>query len=254
MNDPAATRVMLSVPELGPSLGRLCASPAAEVAAGASPLPLLDDIRFDLVAVLFGLASAARGFAATADRGGAVASLSRSAWLQAWEDAVAQVGRRVTEWANTRLAAAAAESRLPVRKLKEIEVSEEETRGITARLGAGGGGFIRALDALERTAPHAVASGPRGDAGFAEWREQLLAAARQLEAAWLALERAARDEGARWDVEVERARAWRRPRWPLWLITVVLFALATYLGLLLGGYLAVPDMLRAFVNFWWYRA
>ena len=57
----------------------------------------------------------------------------------------------------------------------------------------------------------------------------------------------------RWEGEVERVRAWRRPRWPLWTITLAALALATYLGLLLGGYLRVPDPLRPMVEWWWAR-
>ncbi|NNG15459.1 MAG: hypothetical protein HKM89_03185, partial [Gemmatimonadales bacterium] len=46
---------------------------------------------------------------------------------------------------------------------------------------------------------------------------------------------------------------WRRPRWPLWTITLAALALATYLGLLLGGYLRAPALLQPVVEWWWER-
>lgn len=244
----------LPIPELGPSLGKLCDVPRTpEPGAGASRISL-DDVRLNLVAAIFELAAAGRAFAASGDREDAVASLSRSALLQPWEQAVSHAGRRISDTLNAQLAAAAAESRLPQRKLQRLLLTEENATGIAARLGSGGAGFVIALDALERTIPQASGNGARGDAGFAEWREHLTAAARQLEAAWLALESAAQQEEAEWQIEVERVRVWHRPRWPLWLATALVIIVATYLGLLLGGYLPVPEVLRGFVNAWWYRS
>ena len=46
-------------------------------------------------------------------------------------------------------------------------------------------------------------------------------------------------------------RAWRRPTWPVWTLTGVVFSGATYLGLVLGGYISVPPFLRGFAAFWW---
>lgn len=244
----------LPIPELGPSLGKLCDVPKrAEPGVGARRISL-DDVRLDLVAAIFELAAAARAFGASGDRADAVTSLSRNALLQPWRQAVSHAGRRISDTLNAQLAAAAAESRLPQRKLQRLLLTEENAGGIAARLGSGGAGFVIALDALERTIPRASANGAGGDAGFAEWGEHLTAAARQLEAAWLALESAAQQEEAGWQVEVERVRAWHRPHWPLWLATTLVVIVATYLGLLLGGYLTVPDVLRGFVNAWWYRS
>ena len=48
-------------------------------------------------------------------------------------------------------------------------------------------------------------------------------------------------------------RAWRRPTWPLWLLTAVVAGAATYLGLVLGGYLPVPPPLEGLAAFWWAR-
>jgi hypothetical protein len=240
------------VPELGPSLGRLVDPPLNRNDRGSLDL-VLDDIRLDLVTGIFELAGAARSFAASGDRQGAIASLSRVAWLDRWERAVAAAAERLAEVVNTRLGEAAIESRLPARQLEAFRLKPEDVRAITSRLGSGGAGFVSALDALEQTVPGASASGTRGRAGQDEWQRALAAAARRLESAWLALAAGARVEQDRWKAEIDRARAWRRPTWPLWLVSASVLAAATYLGLVLGGYLPVPALLRPLAELWWSR-
>ena len=247
---PTSTDAWL-FPELGPSLGRLVDPPQLRD-RGSLDL-VLDDIRLDLVTGIFELAGAARSFAASGDRQGAVASLSRVAWLDLWERAVAATAERLAEVVNAKLSEAAIESRLPARQLEAFRLKTEDVRAITSRLGSGGAGFVSALDALEQTVPSASASGIRGWAGQEEWQRALAAAARRLEAAWLALSAGAWAEQDRWKVEIDRARAWRRPTWPLWLLSVAVLAAATYLGLVLGGYLPVPLPLGPLAEFWWSR-
>jgi hypothetical protein len=238
------------VPELGPSLGRLVDPPLIHSDRGSLDL-VLDDIRLDLVTGIFELAGAARSFGASDDRQGAIASLSRVAWLDLWERAVARAAERLAEVVNTKLGEAARESRLPARQLEAFRLKTEDVRAITSRLGSGGAAFVSALDALEQTVPSAAASGTRGRAGQEEWQRALAAAARRLESAWLALAAGARAEQDRWKGEIDRARAWRRPNRLLWLISVSVLAVATYLGLVLGGYLPVPPPLRPLAEFWW---
>lgn len=246
---PTSTEVW-QVPELGPSLGRLVDPPQGRGDRGSLDL-VLDDVRLDLVTGIFELAGAARSFAASGDRQGAIASLSRVAWLDLWERAVAAAAERLAEAANAKLNEAAAESRLPARQLEAFRVKTEDIRAITSRLGSGGAGFVSALDALEQTVPGAFAAGTRGWAGQEEWQRALVAAARRLEAAWLALAAGAQAEQERWRAEIDRARAWRRPTRVLWLISAAVLALATYLGLVLGGYLSVPPVLRPLAELWW---
>jgi hypothetical protein len=212
---------------------------------------ILDDIRLELVTGIFELAGAARSFAASGDRQGAISSLSRVAWLGLWERAVAASAERLAEVVNARLTEAAAESRLPARQREALLLKAEDVRAIASRLGSGGAGFVSALDALEQTLHGAAASGSRGRAGQDDWQRALAATARRLESAWIALSAVARVEQDRWKAEIERARAWRRPTWTLWLITAAVFTLATYLGLVLGGYLPVPSPLRPLAEFWW---
>ena len=246
---PASTDAWL-VPELGPALGRLVDPPLSRSDRGSLDL-ILDDIRLDLVTGIFELAGAARSFGASGDREGAIASLSRVAWLNLWERAVAAAAERLAEAVNVRLAEAARESKLPPRQLEALRLKAEDIRAITSRLGSGGAGFVSGLDALEQTVPRAAAAGTRGRAGEEEWQRALAAAARRLESAWLALVAGARVEQDRWKVEIDRVRAWRRPTRLLWLLSGLVLAVATYLGLVLGGYLLVPAPLRGLAEFWW---
>lgn len=237
------------VPELGPSLGRLTDPPAA----AAGPLGVrLDDIRLKLVTGLFELAGAGRSFAAAGDPDDAVGSLSRVAWLALWEKAVAGAAERVTATVNARLEEAAAESRYPRRRLRAMLLAPADTRAIAARLGGGGAPFVSALDELEQAA-NAVTAHRGHQGGATAWHAALTAAARRLEAAWIALEQAADREQGRWQVEVDRVHAWRLPRWPLWLITAVVLSGAAWLGLVLGGYLPVPPRLEGLAELWWSR-
>ncbi|MBA3553521.1 MAG: hypothetical protein H0W29_02000 [Gemmatimonadales bacterium] len=234
---------MIEVPELGPSLGRLGRPP--EERGDESLGARLDDIRLQLATGVFDLAGAGRSFAATGDAAGAMGSLSRGALLGLWEKAVADAAERITATVNLRLRAAGAESRYAARRLSQLLLTPDDTRAIAARLGSGGAGFVAALDALEQTGR----AGPSVPAP--EWREALTAAARRLEAAWLALEESAAAEQRHWTADVERVRGWRRPTWPLWVITLLLLGAAAWLGLVLGGYLPVPDPLRGFAEWWW---
>jgi len=238
------------VPELGPSLGRL--TDPAQPAAG--PLGVrLDDIRLKLVTGVFELAGAARSFAAAGDAVGAAASLNRVAWLALWEQAVAASAERITATVSARVEEAAAESRYPRRRLRDVVLTPADTRAVAARLGGGGASFVAALDELEQAAYGISTQAGRERAVGATWRAALSTTARRLEAAWLALEEAAEREQFRWQADVRRVHAWRLPRWPLWLITALVLGAAIYLGLVLGGYVLVPPMLEGFADYWWSR-
>jgi hypothetical protein len=173
------------------------------------------------------------------------------AWLQLWEKAVGAAAARIAGETNAGLRHAAEESRFPERRLRILTLTDEDVRAIGARLGSGGGPFVAALDGLEQ-AGHA--GGAKGADGAAlAWQSALGGAARRLESAWLALEEAAVVEQARLAAEIAQVRAWRRPTWPVWLVTALLVGGAAYLGLVLGGYLPVPPPLRGLAAFWWSR-
>ena len=240
-----------TVPELGPSLGRLTDPPAP---GPRSPLGLsYDDIRLDLVTGIFDLAGAGRGFAASGDREGAMASLGRAEWIGLWERAVGAVAGRIGEAANTRLREAAAESRFPAGRLRRLLLGPSDLRAIAARLGSGGAPFVSALDALEQTVHTASGSPARVGVRTDDWRAALEAGARRLESAWVSLASAANAEEQHWRGEAEKIRTWRRPLWPAWLISLCVLAAAGYLGLVVGGYLPVPPPLTGLTEFWWSR-
>lgn len=252
VTQPPTSADSWSVPELGPSLGRLSDPPIIPTDRGALGVQL-EDIRLDLVSGLFDMAGAARSFMAAGDRQGAIASLGRVAWLERWERAVASAAQRLADVVNARLRDAATESRFPPGRLAPLLLSPEDVRAIGARLGSGGANFVSALDALEQTVPAAAASGTRGRLGQEEWEVALAATARRLESAWLALIGAARVEQERWQSEIELVRSWKRPAWPLWLITFLVLLAVSYLGLVLGGYLPVSTLLRGVAELWWSR-
>jgi hypothetical protein len=235
-----------ALPELGPHLGRLCAlvEPTRRWAA-------LDDIRLDLATEVLELASAARGFGD--DRAAVVGALRRHEWLAQWDRALDRAAERTVQAIDGAFSAAAAESRLPARRLAALRVTTEERDAITARLGAGAAPFVSALDRMDQLAAPAARSGAAGEAAFAAWWDAVVEAARKLEAAWGSLEQAALAEEARWVPEVETVRTWRRPTWPLWLVSALVFALAAWVGLVLGGYVPAPTWFRPFAEFWWAR-
>ena len=230
------------VPELGPLLGRV-----AVPEGPASGLVPLDDLRLALVSELFDLAGAAREFAASGDVASAVQSLNRQGWLAAWERAVDAAAERVSMRIETRLRSAAAESRLPRKRLERALLTADERRGIAVRIGIGGASLIEALDTMEPLARRAA----RDPAGVEAWRAALAGVARRTDSAWAALEQAAAREEAAWQEDVTQVRGWRRPRLPLWIITLAVVALALWLGLVLGGFLTVPGFLRPFAEWWW---
>jgi hypothetical protein len=238
------------VPELGPSLGRLVDPPAA--ARGALRVSF-EDIRIGLVTGVFDLAAAGRSFATGGDHASAVASLGRVAWLGLWEHAVETAASRIAGEANAGLRVAAEESRFPRRRLERLALTDDDARAIGARIGSGGVQFVAALDQLELAVHTTGSARGRRAAGAQAWQSALAAAARRLESAWLALEAAALREQERWAREIARVRAWRRPTWPLWLLTAVVAGAAAYLGLVLGGYLPVPPPLEGLAAFWWAR-
>jgi hypothetical protein len=238
-----------TLPELGPWLGRLCNAGAATRFRHFVPL---DDIRLALATGVLDLAGAARGFSPD-DHAAIVGSLHARNWRQLWEKALGDAASRTADAIDAGFASAAALSRFPRRRLARLQVSEAERAAMKARLGAGAVPFEESLVRLEDLAGAAGSSGRGGEAAFSRWSDGLAAAARQLETAWMALEEAADREGARWKVEIDKVRDWTRPRWPLWVLSALLVGAASWLGLVLGGFLKVPAWLLPFAEFWWTR-
>ncbi len=242
-------RSPLVIPELGPSLGRLVA-PTAPVPGAQAHWIALEDIRVVLVTQLFELAGDARRWAREGDRELALATLNRCAWDLAWGRAVESVAERTAATVSDRLLAAARESRLPARFARTLPLDAAEVRALAARLDLGSTPLHEALVVLDQLAP-AARSERAPAAAVQHWQEALATAARRLEAAWLDLEEALHREWRQWEAEVEEVRAWRRPVWPLLVAGGVLLTLAIGAGLLIGGYLPVPDFLGGIMDRIW---
>lgn len=223
-----------TLPELGPSLGRLVLPPASPASEPLAP------IRLALVTGLFDAAGLARTALTAESVAVARAGLAPAVWSGLWDRAVEDATTAVANALESRLNAAAAESRMPMRMRERLRITEAERRAIHARLGGGGTAMLREAELLP-------------EADDAAWVERVGAAARRVESAWLALEAAAAHELAEWEPEIAAARSWRRPTWLLWAVSIALVAVATWAGLLLGGYVPVPGPLRPLVEFWWTR-
>lgn len=248
---PVAPGAGLEIPELGPSLGRLVAPPPP--VPGATPHWIrLEDVRVGLVSQLFELLADARRWAREGERELALATVNREAWESAWSRTVQEVAQRAGSAISDRLLAAAREVRLPDRRSQALRLDPVEVRALAARLAHGSAALQQALSALDQAA-HFARSDRAPPEAVEVWQDALATAARRLEAAWLALEEALLREWRSWEAEVEDLRRWRRPRWPLLVAGLVLFGTALYVGLLLGGYLPVPGLLRGPVDALWAR-
>lgn len=240
--------VSLTVPELGGALGRVAATrPSREG-------PRLDGIRIALATDLFVAAGEARDLAARGDVTSAVEALNQTVWTGIWERAVSAAGQDISEGVLAEFQDAAVESRMPRAYLTRWTPTEPERRAIRAHLGKGTRRLELALQKLTAVADAMRDDAPPGDsAAPAEWSKAVDLCARRVEAAWIELLEAADRERHRWAVEIDRVRRWRRPRWPMWLLTGVVVAAAVYLGLVSGGFITPPDFLRPMAEFWWDR-
>jgi hypothetical protein len=236
----------VTVPELGPSLGRLTVPSAP---GGDHPWWLdLEAVRYQLVTEVFELAGQAR---AAGDVTRALAALDPEHWLAAWDRAVKASAQGLVHGIDLRLLAAAREARMPRGRRRRTAVTQTESRAIAVRLGATGGPFLAELEALKQARQALIGAKDPVPELLESWEEALGTVARRLEAAWLALEQTLRREQEAWSGEIERVRGWRRPSWPLWVTAVVILGVASYLGLVVGGYLPAPAWLEPLVAAWW---
>jgi hypothetical protein len=234
----------LELPELGPFLGRLASAPRSR---NQGWLPV-DDLRLGLATRLFKLGGSAR-IAGDA----APDVLTAELWSAAWNEAVVAVANRVIATVETRLRQAAEASRYPVKRLAQAMFSDADRRALIARLGEGGAPLLTALEEVDRLRRVIDQSPDLTDATRIDWLEALTAAARRQESAWRELERALDREGPLWAGEISTISSWTRPKWPLWVASGTLYALAIWVGLMLGGYVAAPGPLAPAVSWFWER-
>lgn len=244
MNAPLKIPMPLRVPELASSLGRLVV-PRRQT----EPWVPLDDIREELATRIIELGGEARGAAAREQRDQVLEALGRRAWLAAWERAVRRAAERVAEALDRTISVAARRVRMPRGEVRRRLLSGGERRAIAARLGSGAERFVAALDALDAAAAQARQASVLDKEAHAEWQEALRAAARRLEAAWLALEDELVAEARRWVPEIDAVTAWRPSLWPIFAVWTPLAAVGIWLALLLGGYLPAPPWLAKLLGF-----
>jgi len=236
--------IALALPEIGPSLGVLAAPPASR---DESWIPV-DDLRLELANRLFKLAGSARIGGQTAPE-----IITAAAWGSAWHQTVAAVAARVAATVDRRLQQAAEASRYPKRRLKAALVTPADLRAITARLGEGGAGLEAGLEELERARGALSPPAVPGHDPTEEWIDRVAAAARRQESAWRELHLALGREEPIWTREFEAVRRWRRPRWPLWTAAALIYGVAIWAGLVLGGYVPAPAPLTGPVSWLWER-
>jgi hypothetical protein len=244
VNAPLKILMPLRVPELAPSLGRLLVPHRLSV-----PWVPLDDIREELATRIIEMGGEARGAAAREQRDLVLEALSRRAWLAAWERAVRRTAERVAEALDHAIAAVARRVRMRRRRWRSRLVSGGERRAIAARMGSGAERFVAALDALDSAAGRARQASVLDKEAHVEWQDALRAAARRLEAAWLALEDELVAEDRRWAAEIDAVAGWRPSLWPIFVVWTPLAAASIWLGLILGGYVPAPAWLAGSLGF-----
>jgi len=234
----------LRVPELAPSLGRVIVARRRE-----PPWVPLDDIREELATAILEIGGEGRGAAARENRAQVLEVTGRRAWAAAWDQAVRRAAARVAEALEAEIVRTARQVRLPRRRLKARLLAMGEKRAIAARFGTGGAAFVAALDELDAAATRVQGATVLDKDAHAAWQDALRAAARRLEAAWLALEGEVDEERRRWTPEIEALTRWRPALWPVALLWAPVAAALIWLGLVLGGYLPAPEWLAQRLGF-----
>ena len=229
------------VPELGPHLGKLVSETRQE------PIPELSAVRVKLVTRIFSLVGEARRIAET-ERTSAIATLSRDTWLDAWEDAAQSAADVINHRIVERLTTVASQVKYPARRLAAALPAEPDRRRIAARLGSCGARLVDALDAVN-DAGAKLRDGSVTDRGILEeWQDSLKRAARRTEEAWLKLADSVEREEQSWAVVIDEVARWKPPLWPVAAVLLVAIGPAIWLGLALGGYIAMPSWLASLVN------
>lgn len=224
-----------TLPELGPALGRLVHPGVQGGVEG-----LLAPVRLSLVTRVLEAAGESRRASAAGDSTAARAALAPGAWAAVWDTASEEAAALLTRRLDQRISSAAGAARMPEWRAARHRVTSEERRAIHARLGAGAGAMLRTAAELDHVAD-------------SNWHDQVLATARRLESAWSGLALAADRELAEWEPDIQSVASWRRARWPLWTVTGVVLSLALWAGLILGGFLPVPSLLRPVADYLWGR-
>ncbi len=226
----------LRVPELGPYMGKLVSG----VERGPDWIRL-DTIRYKLVTRIFEAAGTARRLAANGERAAALSAVGRASWQEAWANSVNGVAEVLLEHVSQQLDAEAIVVGMPRRLRRRLAPGAAEARSLVARLGSAGSRLVNVLDQLELAAAGALDATALQRDVVERWQEAMRLAARRLEEAWLSLEQAVGRESIYWSQEADRIAQWRKPVWPVVVVSTVALGLAIWLGLIFGGYTSPPD-------------
>jgi hypothetical protein len=204
----------------------------------------LDEIRVELATRLMEQAGEARALAARQERWAVFEAVGREVWLSAWDQAVERVAAVVLERLRTAIEAEATSVKMPRRSVEKLLPHRAERYALRARLASAGAPLVAVLDRLAVLARDAATATPAERASLEQWQETLKAAARKLEAAWLALEKQVEEEVQGSQETMRLVARWRRPLWPVVLAALAGLGAVLWLGLVLGGYLPFPNWLR----------
>lgn len=216
---------MIRTLELGPWLGRLVTPPEPPTAAEV----LLSEVRLELVTAVFG----------------------GTEWLAAWEAAVSPAASLVAAQAETRIRQAGSESRFPARRLRQILPTDEDREILLARLSAAGIGLETVVARLASRPMGALADTQERSTRELEDAAQLRMICGELEVAWDRLIGTANDELGKADGIAGEIRAWKRPLAPLLIGSTLLLGAATWVGLVLGGYVSAPGWFLPVAKWVW---
>jgi hypothetical protein len=204
----------------------------------------LDEIRFRLASRIIEAAGEARRLAAIDERAAALAAMAPVVWEEAWDDAVGAVAHRLAEQVGGHMEDEARAVRMSGRRTKRLRVDETKRKAISSRLGSAGAALMPALDELGHRMDRAAGATGLDRPAIEAWQESLRVAASRLEAAWLALEDAVAAETAMWQRVAHDVARWRKPWWPVTVVGAAILWVATWLGLIVGGYLGPPAWLE----------
>jgi len=228
----------LRVPELGPSLGRLCA-----VTPGDGGAQWLDSVRHKLATRIIECGGEARRLAASGERSATLSAIGPEIWKQVWDEAVGSATDQLVDRLDKHIDAEATAVRMGRRRRARLYFASHQKRALMARLGSAGAPLIPVLDELEAHAKRALNATGLEPEAVRSWQDSLGLAARRLEAAWLALAQAVEVEVAQRLKIADEVARWRRPLWPILIFAAVALPAAAWFGLVLGGYVTPPSWL-----------
>lgn len=222
----------VSVPELGPLLGRI-----TRLGDNNSAVPGLAPLRLEMMTELFEAAGCARQASVEKGIEEARSALAHQVWLGVFRATARKAAADTLGEVDRRLEAARQRSAMPSRRFRKLAPTDEDRQIIVNR-------GVAAGIPLERVTP--PESLP-----LVRWNDGIRHTASALEESWDRLEHVMTEELVVWSMTAYRIGAWRRPPSVLWWTVALLALAALALGLSVGGYLPAPGPLAEVRGWWW---